>query len=84
MDDLPDGVTRDRYCSPLVNLENCHALYVELERFEDKRFQFMYWRRIDSSPQLQTNKKRMRDLRPGDIVVFEGWKRVVRLVQVFR
>ena len=43
MDDLPAGVTRDRYCSPNINLEKCEALYIELERLEDLRFQFMYW-----------------------------------------
>ena len=84
MDALPDGVTRDRYCSPLVDLESCYALYIELEPLEDLRFQFMYWRGIDSSPKLETTKARMRDLRPGDVVTFEGWRRVVKIVQIYR
>ena len=84
MSDLPDGVTRDRYCSPAVDLESCHALYIELEQLEDLRFQFMYWRGLNTSPPLQTDKARLRDLRPGDVVVFEGWRRVVRVVRVFR
>lgn len=82
MDDLPDGVTKDRYCSPRVNLENCSALYIELERFEELRFQFMYWRGLDTSPPLQMTKKRLRDQRPGDVVA--GWRRAVRVVTIYR
>ncbi len=84
MDGLPDGVTRDRYCSERVDLENCHALYIELEKLEDLRFQFMYWRGLNTSPPLTSDKKRLRDLRPGDVVFFEGRLRAVRVIQIFR
>ncbi len=85
MDDLlPAGVLRDRYCSPFVGLENCSALYIELEPLDDQRCQFMYWRGLKSAPPLECSKPRLRDLRPGDRVVFDGWKRKVRLVLVYR
>lgn len=84
MQDLPPGVTQDRYCSSNINLENCAALYIELERYEEFRFQFMYWRGLNSAPKLKSDKPRMRDLRPGDVVQFDGWRRVVKIVQVYR
>ncbi len=53
-------------------------------RLEDLRFQFMYWRGLNSSPTLVHHKARQRDLRPGDEVVFEGRKRIMRVVMVYR
>ncbi len=80
----PPGISRDRYCSPNVTLESAWAIFVELERFEDHRWEFMFWRGDKKSPELRIFKPRIRDLRPGDIVVFNGWRRTVVRVEIFR
>lgn len=80
----PPGITRDRYCSPNVTLETAWAIYVELEPFENHRWQFMFWRGDPLPAGLKIDKPRFRDLRPGDTVVFGEWKRTVTKVEIFR
>ncbi|MFN3192698.1 MAG: hypothetical protein ACE361_19455 [Aureliella sp.] len=85
MEPLPEGVSRDRYCSPRVSLETCEALLIELEPLSDLRFEYMFWRGLCTSPPMKSETKpRLRDLRPGDEVVVEGFRRIVRVVKVFR
>ena len=83
MDD-PPGITRDRYCSPYVTLESAWAIYVELERFQGQRWQFMFWRGDPMPEGLKIDRPRIRDLRPGDTIVFGGWRRKVVKVEIFR
>ena len=80
----PPGISRDRYCSPNVTLETAWAVFVELERFEDHRWEFMFWRGEKLPAGLEISHPRIRDLRPGDTVVFNGWRRKVVRVEIFR
>jgi hypothetical protein len=77
-----DEIPKDRYCRSNVTIDNCSAFYVELEPLEDMRFQFMFWN-CDKPPKgFSHDKARTRDLRPGDTVVFEGFRRKVKSVQI--
>ena len=80
----PPGITRDRYCSPNVTLETAWAIFVELEPFHDMRTAFMFWKADVLPPGLEIDKPRIRDLRPGDAVVFEVWRRTVVRVEIYR
>lgn len=80
----PPGITRDRYCSPNVTLETAWAIFIELERFEGQRWEFMFWKGDPRPAGLLIEKPRIRDLRPGDTVVFNGWRRKVLRVEIFR
>lgn len=79
-------VPKHQHCSPNVTLENCHAFYVELEPLEGMRYQFMFWRgaKLSEAAGLTIYKPRIRDLRPGDVVVFEKFRRTVKLVEIYR
>ena len=83
MDD-PPGITRDRYCSPSVTIETCYALFIVLEPLEDLRTTFMFWRNTQPTPPFKGAKPRLRDLRPGDQVVVEGWRRKIAKVEIYR
>ncbi len=80
MDELP----KDRYCSFRVTLETASALYVELEPLAGMRTQFMFWWCDPVPDGFLAGKPRIRDLRPGDIVEFQGFKRVVIHVSIYR
>ena len=77
-------VPKNRYCSPTVTLETCYAFYVELEPLEDLRTQFMFWRGDKKPGGLTIYKQRIRDLRAGDTIVFEKFRRTVARVEIFR
>ncbi len=80
MDELP----KDRCCSPNVTAETAWAVFVELEPFENFRTAFMFWKGDRKAPQFKSRKARIRDLRPGDVVVFEGWRRKVAKIEIYR
>lgn len=77
-------VPKHQHCSPNVTLESCHAFYVELEPLEGMRYQFMFWRNDKRPRDLTIYRPRIRDLRPGDVVVYEKFRRTVKLVEIFR
>ena len=79
-----DGVPKDRYSGPNATIENCYAFYVELEPLEGIRYQFMFWRGEKMPSGLTIFKQRIRDVRPGDVVIFEKFRRTVARVQIFR
>ena len=83
MDD-PPGITRDRYCSPNVTLETAWAIFVELEPLAELRCAFMFWKGDPRPAELTIDKPRIRDLRPGDEIVMDGWRRLVVKVEIFR
>lgn len=65
----PPGITRDRYCRPNVTIEDCAALFIQLEPLEDLRCDFKFWRGRTSDVSFRSSTvKRLRDLRPGDVV----------------
>ena len=74
---------KERYAGP-ATLETCQASYVELEPLEGLRTQFMFWRHDRRPKRLTIFKPRIRDLRLGDIFIFEGIRRLVRYVEIFR
>ena len=81
---LPDGVTRDRFCSPSVSLESCHAILITVKSLEDVRCEYMFWR--DDAKRIACrcqNRQRIRDLRPGDKIVVDGWLRQVGVRVLF-
>jgi hypothetical protein len=78
------NVPKNRYCSPNVSLENCHAFYIELEPLEGLRTQFMFWRDDKRPAGLTIFKRRIRDLRAGDTILFEKFRRTVARVEIFR
>ncbi len=57
---------------------------MELKPFEDHRWQFMFWRGDPMPEGLKIEKPRVRDLRPGDTIVFGQWCRLVLKVEIFR
>lgn len=81
----PPGITRDRYCRPNVTLENCAALFIQLEPLKDLRCDFMFWRGAKWDAAFRSSKvRRLRDLRPGDLVEYGGFRRLVKQVEIFR
>jgi hypothetical protein len=81
---MDSDVSKDRYASSNVTLENCNAFYVHLEPLEGLRTQFMFWRGDRMPAGLKIFKRRMRDLRPGDQIVYNGMRRKVATVQIYR
>ena len=81
----PDSteIARERYCSP-VTLENCSALLIEFETPPPEILQCIFWRDRAPFRGLKTDRARLRDLRPGDVVEFLGTRRKIIQVQVFR
>ena len=80
----PPGISRDRYCSPNVTLETAWAIYVELEPLAELRCAFMFWKDDPRPVGLIIDKPRIRDLRPGDTIVLDGWTRVVGKLEIYR
>ena len=80
MDDVP----KDRYCSFRVTLETASAFYVELAPRDGQRTQFMFWRTAPPPESFSASKSRIRDLRPGDLVEYQGVVRTVLRVSIYR
>ena len=81
----PPGVTRDRYCRANVTIEHCAALFIQLEPLEGARCDFMFWRGLKTDVAFVSRSvKRLRDLRPGDSVEYQGLRRTVCRVEIFR
>jgi hypothetical protein len=77
-------VPKDKYCSCNVTLETCWAFYIELEPLDDERTAFMFWRGDKPLKGFTADKQRVRDIRPGDSVGFNGKLRKVARVQIYR
>lgn len=77
-------VPRDQHCSSNVTIETCWAFCVYLEPLEGLRTAFMFWRGDKPLKGFNHDKPRVRDLRPGDAVVFEGFRRKVKRVEIYR
>ncbi len=80
----PPGITRDHYCSPNVTLETAWAIYVELEPLAELRSAFMFWKGDPRPVGLVIDRPRIRDLRPGDAIVVDCWRRLVVRVEIYR
>ena len=83
--DLPSGVLRDRYCSPYVTLENCTAVTIELDEVGQLQTTYRFWRTDQKRIRVRCrSRRRIRDLRKGDVISVEGKRRTVRSITIFR
>ncbi len=82
---LPDGVTRSPEIGRHVTLENCHALQFRLQsRGGEASRSIIVWRDRPKHVRPVDPRKRLRDMRPGDRVVFIGKEETVVAVEVYR
>ncbi len=80
-----DNIARDRYCSANVTIENCHAILLHFKDLKGAVPRLMVWRKDTQRPKIKCEaKKRVRDLRTGDVVVVEGRIRKIIAVEIYR
>ena len=78
-------VTRDRYCRPNVTLDNCSAILLRLEPTRDvSSCTLIVWRDKLNWTRPVDPKKRIRDLRPNDEILFHGIRRRVKSLEIYR
>ncbi len=83
--DLPPGVTRSRDICQEVNLDNCHAIQFYLEPEGDAAASsLIVWRDGPKHTRPLDMSKRLRDLRPGDALLFKGRTLTIREVEIYR
>ena len=83
--DLPPGVTRSRDICREVNLDNCHAIQFYLEPEGDAAAStLIVWRDGPKHTRPLDKSKRLRDLRPGDALLFKGRTLTIREVEIYR
>ena len=83
--DLPPGVTRSRDICQEVNLDNCHAIQFYLEPEGDAAASsLIVWRDGPKHTRPLDKSKRLRDLRPGDALLFKGRTLTIREVEIYR
>lgn len=82
---LPNGVTKDHYCSPRVTLETCNAIFIQLVPISDLRCFYMFWKDdIERTRVASRTRQRIRDLRPGDLISIEGFQRQIETFTIYR
>lgn len=80
-----ENIARDRYCSPNVTIETCHAILLHFQELKGAVPRLMVWRQDQHRPKFQSRtKKRIRDLRTGDVIVLEGRIRKIIAVEIYR
>jgi len=83
--ELPPGVTRDRYCSHVITLEDCDALQFEFTHEDGRDGSAIVWKHLRQRRLRPVQKgKRLTELRPGDEVVAFGKRAKVTAVIVYR
>lgn len=84
-DNQTDGITRDRYASPTVTIETCHAIRFYFQPGPDGSERVaIVWRDSPSRVRPVESGKRLRDLRPGDRVLFNGNEETLIAVEIYR
>lgn len=76
-------ISRNQHCPEWSTLENCRCIKFELQADDQTRSEVI----ISETSKLdfrQVEKKRIRDIRPGDRVILEGVERVVIDVSFYR
>jgi hypothetical protein len=86
---LPPGVTRNRNAGKRTTLEDCHAvqLYVTPHENNGTSRSFIIWRDSDMSKGINIRpvaKKRITELRAGDLVMIDGVETQVVGLEVWR
>ena len=69
-------------CNPTQTLDTAHALQIQLAPSEPWR-SVIVWR-DGVKPLKPVQKKRLRDLRPGDAVIYQGRQETIQAVEVYR
>ncbi len=83
--ELPPGVTRSRDIFQDVTFDNCHAIQFYLEPEGDAvASSFIVWRDGPKHTRPLDKSKRLRDLRPGDALLFKGRTLTIREVEIYR
>ena len=81
---LPSSITRDRDARSDVTLENCHIIKFEFSADHGSIERVNVWRHEPFILRPLRNVDRIRDVRPGDVVLLDGRRRRVRRVIVYR
>ncbi len=80
-----EGVERERYCNPHTTLENCHALQLYFKPYLlQLRRSVIVWRGRTKHTRLAEPSVRLRDLRPGDYVIYCGQQERLTRVEIYR
>ena len=83
--ELPPGVTRSRDISQDVNLDNCQAIQFYPEPEGDAvASSFIVWRDGPKHTRPLDKSQRLRELRPGDALLFKGRTLTIRAVEIYR
>lgn len=81
--DTPHGGT-NRHARPGVTLENCAALQKRLECPPPQTGAVNVWRDSAKKTVKPEPLKPLRQLRPGDVVIVHGERRIVKSVEAWR
>ena len=82
---LPPGVTRSQDITADITLDNCHAIQLYFEPQGDaSASSLIIWRDGPKYTRPLDKSKRLRDLRPGDAVVFKGRTLIIFEVEIYR
>ena len=78
-------ITRDRYCRPNVTLANCSAILLRLEPPRNASVcTLIVWHDKLKWTRPLDPQKRIRDLRPGDEILFHGKRKRVMALEIYR
>jgi hypothetical protein len=75
-------VILNEQCNPRQTLDSAHALQFRLAPPQPWR-SVIVWR-DGHKPIRPLTKKRLRDLRPGDVVTYEGQRETIYAVEIYR
>ena len=83
--ELPTGVSRSRDISQEVTLDNCHAIQFYFEPEGDAAASsLIVWRDGPKHTRPLDKSKRLRDMRPGDVLFFNGRTLTIRQLEIYR
>ena len=78
-------IARNRFCRPNVTLDNCAAVLLRLEPMSNAAAcTLIVWRDKLNWTRPVDPKKRIRDLRAGDEILFHGRRKRVRALEIYR
>ena len=85
---LPDGITRSSDLQAFVTLDNCHALMFHFREDNSPADAMLscviVWKDRPSAVKPVEERKRLRDLRPGDRVTVFGKSATLVEVEIYR
>ena len=81
---LPEGVTRSQHAISSLTLDTCHTLKFALQTEPPSSRELIVWRDGPKYTRPDERGKRIRDLRPGDVVIFQGKREVIVGLEIYR